>query len=373
MPKTSARLLALLSLLQARRDWPGALLAERLDISPRTVRRDIDRLRELGYPIVAFKGPEGGYRLEAGTELPPLLFDDEQAVALTLALQVVTTSGAGVGEAAARALTTIRQVMPARLRHRVDALKITPVERTTTGQGAQVGSNTLMTLSSAVHTGEELRFDYAAPTGDRAGPPPRRVEPHHLVTYAGRWYLVAWDLDRDDWRTFRADRITPRVPTGPRFSPREVPGGDVAAFVAGRFRGSGTPGDWPCLGEVILHTTAASVAPHALDGIVEELGPDRCRLVLGAWSWTGLAATIGRFDADIEVVGPAELTAAFAHLARRYADAASPGRPAFTVTPTTRPPSPPTLPGADRPPRPKGSARSRPLPGRAPAPSTFGE
>src|SRR4051812_45981622 len=124
MPKTSARLLSLLSLLQTRRDWPGALLAERLDVSPRTVRRDVDRLRELGYPIVAFKGPDGGYRLEAGTELPPLLFDDEQAVALAIALQSATTTGVGIAEAAARALNTVRQVMPARLRHRIDTLQI---------------------------------------------------------------------------------------------------------------------------------------------------------------------------------------------------------------------------------------------------------
>lgn len=321
MPKTSARLLALLSLLQARRDWPGALLAERLDVSPRTVRRDIDRLRELGYPVAAFKGPEGGYRLEAGAGLPPLLFDDEQAVALALALQVVTTSGAGVEEAAARALTTVRQVMPARLRNRVDALKVTTVRQPAAGQAAEAGGDTLMALSGAVHAREELRFDYASPDlgSDR---PPRRVQPHHLVTYAGRWYLVAWDLDRDDWRTFRADRITPRIPTGPRFTPREVPGGDVAAFVAGRFRGSGPLGDWPCRGEVILRTSAAAVLPYTLDAVVEELGPDRCRLVVGAWSWPALAAALGRFDAGIEVIGPPELRDAFAHLARRYAEAA---------------------------------------------------
>ncbi|WP_329038417.1 WYL domain-containing protein [Streptomyces sp. NBC_00178] len=325
MPKTSARLLALLSLLQARRDWPGALLAERLDISPRTVRRDIDRLRELGYPVAAFKGPEGGYRLEAGTVLPPLLFDDEQAVALALALQVVTASGAGVGEAAARALATVRQVMPARLRDRVGTLRVTTVRQLAAGQGAQAGGATLMALGGAVHAREELRFDYASP--DDAGPdrPPRRVQPHHLVTHAGRWYLVAWDLDREDWRTFRADRITPRVPTGPRFTPREVPGGDVAAFVAGRFRGSGPLGDWPCRGVVVLRTSAATVLPYADDAIVEELGPDRCRVVMGAWSWPALAAALGRFDADVEVIGPPQLKDAFAHLARRYAEAASPG------------------------------------------------
>ncbi|MFJ6677165.1 helix-turn-helix transcriptional regulator [Actinosynnema sp. NPDC091369] len=317
MPKTSARLLSLLSLLQARRDWPGALLAERLEVSPRTVRRDVDRLRELGYPIVTTKGPDGGYRLGAGTQLPPLLFDDEQAVALSVALRTATTSGAGIAEAAARALNTVRQVMPARLRHRIDTFQVTPVERT---PAPRVDSGVLMALSAAVHAREVLRFDYGS--GDPAATPPRRAEPHHLVTRGGRWYLVAWDLDRDHWRTFRADRITPRTPTGPRFTTREVPGGDVAAFVAGRFSGSDDSGGWPCRGEVVLDLPAADVSPFAEDGVVEELGPDRCRLTVGSWSWHALAAGLGRFDAAIEVVGPAELKDAFAHLARRCAEAA---------------------------------------------------
>jgi len=311
MPKTSARLLALLSLLQARRDWPGALLAERLEVSARTVRRDVDRLRELGYPIATTKGPDGGYRLGAGAELPPLLFDDDQAVAIAVALR--TATGAGLGEAAARALNTVRQVMPARLRHRVDALHVTAADRA----GPQVDPQVLAALSAAVHAREVLRFGYAA-----AGPP-RRAEPHHLVTWGGRWYLVAWDLDRGDWRTFRVDRISPRIPTGPRFVPRELPGGDVAAFAAARFQGKDASGGWPCRGEVILDLPAHVVAEYARDGVVAELGPDRCRLVLGAWSWAGLAATLGRFDADIEVVGPGELKDAFARLARRYAAASS--------------------------------------------------
>lgn len=350
MPKTSARLLAMLSLLQLRRDWPAALLAERLDISARTVRRDVDRLRELGYPVVADKGPEGGYRLDAGTELPPLLFDDEQAVALAVALQTATTSGVGIEEAAARALNTVRQVMPARLRRRIDTFRVTAVERPGSRPEPRVGGGVLMALGAAVHAREVLRFDYAS-GDDRADPPPRRAQPHHLVTWGGRWYLVAWDLDREDWRTFRADRITPRTPTGPLFTPRELPGGDVAAFVAGRFRGSygsyssdgsygsivsygsDNPGDWPCRGEVILDLPAATVSRYTREGLVEELGPDRCRLVLGSWSWPGLAATIGRFDADIEVVGPPELRDAFGHLARRYADAAS-GRAQLGTAPT---------------------------------------
>jgi len=335
--KTSGRLLSLLSLLQARRDWPGALLAERLDVSQRTVRRDVDRLRELGYPIAAVKGPDGGYRLDAGSRLPPLLFDDEQAVALAVALQMATTAGAGIEEAAARALTTVRQVMPARLRHRIDVLQVTAVERP--AGRTQADSGVLMTLSAAVHAREELRFGY----GEDDDAPSRRVQPHHLVAWGGRWYLVAWDLDRDDWRTFRADRIAPRIPTGPRFNPRELPGGNVSTFVRSRFLGSdstdgtdgtestesayGTEGsgEWPCHGEVILDLAAAEVSPYVRDGVVEELGRDRCRLILGSWSWPSLAAAIGRFDADIEVIGPAELKEAFAHLARRYADAAREG------------------------------------------------
>ncbi|MFG1680811.1 helix-turn-helix transcriptional regulator [Nonomuraea sp. NPDC049269] len=326
MPKTSARLLSLLSLLQTRRDWPGALLAERLDISSRTVRRDIDRLRELGYPIVAFKGPDGGYRLEAGTELPPLLFDDEQAIALAIALQIATTTGADIAEAAARALNTVRQVMPARLRHRIDTLQVIAVERPGIRPDPQADGGVLMALSAAVHAREVLRFDYTPVTPAGADDngvrtPPRRVQPHHLVTWGGRWYLVAWDLDREDWRTFRADRITPRTPTGPRFTPRELPAGDVAAFVVSKFWNSDRSGNWPCRGEVILGLPAAAVSPYTRDGIVEELGPNRCRLILNSWSWLSLAAAIGRFDADIEVVGPAELKDAFARMARRYTDA----------------------------------------------------
>ncbi|MEV6901660.1 WYL domain-containing protein [Amycolatopsis sp. NPDC051372] len=306
MPKTSARLLALLSLLQARRDWPGAALAERLAISPRTVRRDVDRLRELGYPIVATKGPDGGYRLDAGAQLPPLLFDDEQAVALAVALQLATTAGAGIEEAAARALTTVRQVMPARQRHRIDSVRVTALAR----PGPQVGSEVLAALGTAVHASEVLRFDYPP------GPAPRRVEPHHLVARGGLWYLVAWDLDRGDWRVFRADRLTPRTPTGPRFTPRELPGGSVAAFVTSRFQGSGS--GWPCRGSVILDLPAAAVSRYAGDAVVEEAGPDRCRLELGSWSWVSLAAAFGRFDADLEVVGPPELAEAFEVLANRF-------------------------------------------------------
>ena len=325
VPKTSARLLALLSLLQTRRDWSGAVLAERLEISLRTVRRDVDRLRELGYPIAALKGPDGGYRLKAGTELPPLLFDDEQAVALTIALQVAATAqGGGLAEASERALNTVRQVLPSRLRHRINTLSVTAVDRPATRPVEPVEGAVLLTISAAVHAHEVLRFDYGPGGGDK---PPRRAEPHHVVTWGGRWYLVAWDLDRADWRTFRVDRITPRLPNGPRFTPRSLPGGDLATYVTGVFRGSGdAAGDWPCQGTVIVHLPAATVALYTRDGIVEEAGPDRCRLTLGSWSWPGLAAALARYDADLDVLGPAELTAAFARLAARFTRTATGAR-----------------------------------------------
>ncbi|WP_449351009.1 helix-turn-helix transcriptional regulator [Streptomyces shaanxiensis] len=326
MQKTSSRLLSLLSLLQTHRDWSGRDLAERLDITARTVRRDIDRLRELGYLITTVKGPGGGYRLAAGHQLPPLLFDDDQAIALAVALQTVTV-GTAVADDAVRALATLRQVMPPRLRRRIDLLRVTAVRPPDDHRAPRTDGQVLVDVGRAIRAREELRFDHTPGSGTPAGAP-RRVHPHHLVTWRDRWYLVAWDLDRADWRTFRVDRIRPRTPNGPRFVPRELPGGDVAAFVTGRFRGNdghdGTRTRWPCEGEVVLHLPAADVAPFAEDGVVEELGPHHCRLTLGSWSWTGLAAALGRFDADIEVVGPPRLATAFAELSARYGRAAKP-------------------------------------------------
>ncbi|WP_432562161.1 helix-turn-helix transcriptional regulator [Kineococcus sp. SYSU DK003] len=308
MSGTSGRLLSLLSLLQARRDWPGRLLAERLEVSARTVRRDVDRLRELGYPIQATRGPDGGYRLEAGADLPPLLFDDDQAVALTVALRSAAAAGGGVGEGAARALATVRQVLPGRLRHRVEALSRADfVARS----GSDVDTGVLLAVGDAVRAREVLRVDHRGE--------PRRVEPHHLLHRDGRWYLLAFDLDRDDWRTFRLDRMRPKVPTGPRFTPRAVPGGDPAAFAEARFKGSAVQNAWPCTGRVVLRRPAAEVAGFAGDGTVEPLDAGRCRVQLGSWSWIALAAAIGRFDAEVEDVSPAPLRAAFATLAERYA------------------------------------------------------
>jgi predicted DNA-binding transcriptional regulator YafY len=326
MTTTTSRLLRLLSLLQTRRDWPGSVLAERLDISHRTVRRDVDRLRDMGYSIQATMGPDGGYRLDAGNELPPLLFDDDQVIALAVALQAATATGVGIEEAALRALTTVRQVMPSRLRHRLSALEFTTIRgRPGDAAAESVSPDVLIALSAAVRAREVLRFDHAdrRPDAEPQSARRRRVEPHHLVTSNGRWYLVAWDLERDDWRFFRADRITPRTPTGPRFAPRDVPGGDVAEYVSARFKGSDRDNRWPCTGTVILDRPAGDVRPFAGDGVVVDLGPDRCSLEVGSWSWVALAASLNRFDTDVHVVGPPELADAFATLAARNAATAS--------------------------------------------------
>lgn len=328
MTTTTARLLNLLSLLQTRRDWPGSLLAQRLEISDRTVRRDIDRLREMGYHIEATMGPDGGYRLGAGAELPPLLFDDDQTVAVAVALQTAPATGVGIEEGAIRALATIRQVMPSRLRHRLDALEVTAIaSRAGSRAPAHVSADVLVSISSTIRAREVLRFDYAA-RGVEAGAtptgPPRRVEPHHIVTSQGGWYLLGWDLDRDDWRLFSADRITPRVPTGPRFTPREVPGGDVPEFVSARFKGRDV-NEWACRGTVILDMPAQDVLPFAGDGTVRVISDTRCSLEIGSWSWGALAASFGRFEVAMEVVEPPELVAAFSALAQRYRDCADRG------------------------------------------------
>lgn len=307
-------MLALLSLLQMRRDWPGAVLAERLEVTARTVRRDVDRLRELGYRITAIKGPDGGYRLDAGSELPPLLFDDAQAVAIAVALQSVPASGIDIDEGAARALATVRQVMPSRLRHRVDGIRFAGVANPT-----RVDPGVLETVSAAVRDRVVLRFDY----GD-ADRPARRAEPHAVVAREGRWYLLAWDLDADDWRTFRLDRLTPRIPHGPAFAPRPLPAADAQTYLAARAKGSDADDRWPCVGEVLLGLPAREVAPWVgADGTVEPLDDGSCRVTIGSWSWVGVLAAVTRFDVDFTVVGPEPLREAARALAGRFA-AASP-------------------------------------------------
>ncbi|WP_445280453.1 helix-turn-helix transcriptional regulator [Streptomyces sp. DSM 118148] len=225
---TPARLLQLLSLLQTPREWPGGELADRLNVSRRTVRRDIDRLRELGYPVRATKGADGGYRLVAGKAMPPLVLDDEEAVAIAVGLRAgAGHSVEGVDEASVRALAKLEQVLPARLRHRVSTLQAatTPL---TSGDGPSIAPGTLTVMASTVAGRQRLRFAYRDKEG---GESHRLTEPHRLVSTGRRWYLVAYDLGRDDWRTFRVDRVREPFATGARFAPRELPEGDAAEYL----------------------------------------------------------------------------------------------------------------------------------------------
>src|SRR5689334_8327699 len=230
MADTSARTLRLLSLLQGRRYWPGAELAERLQVSARTLRRDVDRLRELGYPIQAQRGVDGGYQLAAGTALPPLVVDDEEAVALAVGLQVAAQGTVeGTAEASMRALAKVIQVMPARLRRRVEALTAAtvPASWASGGNGtaqAAVDPAILTTVALACRDAERVRFSYTAASGQQTD---RHVEPYRLVLLGRRWYLVGYDLTRQDWRSFRLDRLAGPRGTGGRFRPRALP----AAYV----------------------------------------------------------------------------------------------------------------------------------------------
>ncbi|MEU8360472.1 WYL domain-containing protein [Nonomuraea sp. NPDC048882] len=329
MATTSSRLLRLLSLLGARSNWSGQDLAGRLGISTRTLRRDVESLRELGYPVQALMGPDGGYRLGAGGRLPPLLLDDEQAVAVAIALQTAPASVAGLDDAAARALTSIRQVMPAHLRAEVDAMHLTAIRNFWEFPAPPIDSGTLKAVGFAVRNGHVLRFDYCAPgshpphPGDPGFTPPLRVEPHHLLMWAGRWYLVAYTPATDAWGVYRVDRIHAYAPTGTPFQRRELPEPNVAHYVMTSHDRGDTPAPWPCLGTVLMELPPDVVARWAPGGsVIEYVTPTRTRITLGAWSWAGIAGLLATFDADITDIEPDELKDACRTLARRYRHAA---------------------------------------------------
>jgi predicted DNA-binding transcriptional regulator YafY len=328
MATASSRLLRLLSLLGARPNWSGQDLADRLGISTRTLRRDMESLRELGYPVQALKGPDGGYQLGAGSKLPPLLLDDEQAVAVAVALQTAPTSVAGIDDAVARALTSIKQVMPAHLRAEIDAMHLTAIRNSWEFPAPPIASSTLKAVGYAVRNGHLMRFDYLTPDGHRPHPndpdfaPPLRVEPHHLVMWAGRWYLVAYTPATEAWGIYRVDRIHAHAPTGTPFQRRELPEPNVARYVMTSYDRGDTPAPWQCLGTVLMELPADVVARWAPGGsVIEYVTPTQTRITLGAWSWAGIAGLLATFDADITVVEPDELKDACRTLARRYQQA----------------------------------------------------
>lgn len=318
MAETSGRLLKLLSLLQTPREWPGPELAARLGVTDRTVRNDVDRLRRLGYPVQATRGSVGGYRLAAGTAMPPLLLDDDEAVAVAVALSTSGSSIDGLEETALQALTKLMQVLPRRLGGRVDALQAHTVRVAARSRGPQVAGSTLALIAGAARDREVVRFGYSAHTGDDTE---RRVEPYRLVNMGRRWYLVAYDLVRDDWRTFRVDRMRETRSVGHRFALRDLPAEDIAAYVADKTRQV----QMKHTGQVVVHTSAETVERRMgswTEGVIEPLGEDRCRVRIAARSPHEVAFWLGALDVDFEVEDSPELADAVRRIADRYASAA---------------------------------------------------
>ncbi|MEU7159008.1 helix-turn-helix transcriptional regulator [Streptomyces chrestomyceticus] len=332
MSETSARLLNLLSLLQTPREWPGSELADRLRVTTRTIRRDIERLRDLGYPVHATMGAEGGYRLAAGTAMPPLLLDDEEAVAIAVGLRSAAGHTVdGIEEASVRALAKLEQVLPSRLRRRVGALGTATVPMPA-GDGPTVDPAHLTALAAAVANRERLRFTYRAGDGVRSK---RLVEPHRLVSAGRRWYLVAYDNEREDWRIFRVDRLSEPYPTGVRTPPRELPAQDAAAFVTERMQGL-APG---CAAVVTVQASAAEVCKRLGRAVaaVEPLGEGVCRVRTrpDCLEWTAVRlATLG---SEFTVHEPPELAEHLRRLGGRALRAAAEGAESGEATPPHTP------------------------------------
>ncbi|NUW33898.1 WYL domain-containing protein [Nonomuraea sp. SMC257] len=315
MLETSARLLRLLSLLQTRREWSGAELAERLGVTARTVRRDVGRLRELGYPVHATAGAPG-YRLGAGTDLPPLLLDDDEAVAVAVGLRTAAGgSVTGIEETSVRALAKLERVLPSRLRHRVHALQsmTVPMGRA----GSAVDPAALTAIASACRDHETLRFDYRTHEGRESA---RAAEPYRLVHSGRHWYLLGWDTGRAGWRTYRVDRLTLRTPNGPRFVPREPPDSDVAAYLSRSI--SSAP--YRYRGRFTMYAPAEVVAGHLPPTVaaIEPIDERSCTLSTGANDLDELAVYVALMDIDFDVHEPPELADRLRVLAARLATAA---------------------------------------------------
>jgi predicted DNA-binding transcriptional regulator YafY len=316
MLETSARLLRLLALLEARRFWTGPALAEQLQITRRTLRRDVDRLRSLGYPVESSGGVAGGYQLGVGAVLPPLLLDDDEAIAISFALRTVAAGSiVGIEEPSLRALGKLERLLPTRLRTRMRAMQSAVVPLPFAG--ARANADVLTALATASRERRRITFAYAGVAAARTD---RTVEPHGLVHTGARWYLVAWDLDREDWRTFRADRITDVPEPAGRFTPRPLPGGDVGVYVARSMASAA----FTVRVKVILHAPLERVAPKVAPSAVRlvEDGPDRCLLEVRGPSLDRLALYLAALGEELEVVEPPELKDAFARLAARLSRAA---------------------------------------------------
>ncbi|MFC5059083.1 YafY family protein [Saccharothrix xinjiangensis] len=316
MLETSARLLRLLSLLQVRRDWTGAELARRLDVDVRTIRRDVDKLRNLGYPVNAAPGVAGGYQLGAGAELPPLLLDDDEAVAVAVGLRTAANGTvSGIEETSVRALAKLEQVLPSRLRRRVNALQAHTISLAP--DVTRVDPATLTAIAGACRDHQRLRFPYSGREGNATR---RHVEPLGLAHTGRRWYLVAWDVDKDDWRTFRVDRIEAEPTPGARFTPREPPEEDLASYVSRQL----SVAPYPHEARLIMHAPYDVVAARTSYTSVhlERIDDERTRLTVGAPTLEDLGPWIAMIGVDFEVEGPEELKRHLRAVAERLSRAA---------------------------------------------------
>jgi predicted DNA-binding transcriptional regulator YafY len=315
---SAARLFQLLSLLQRPRAWSGTELAERLEVSPRTVRRDIEHLRDLGYPVDGTMGASGGYRLVAGGSMPPLLVDDDEAVAIAVGLRVAAGHAVeGIEEASVRALAKVLQVLPGRLRHWVGALSGASTALLA-GDGPVVDPDYLTTLAAAVENSERVRFDYEAADGTRNE---RRVEPYGIVSVGRRWYLVAFDVDRDDWRTFRLDRVGRPRSLGGRSAPRQLPAATPADYVAETFLDLAPTYE----AVVTLHAPLAAARARLGDAAIdlEQIDEHHCRFHSRPDTAEWLAARLGALGYDFELHEPPELIEHLRSLADRLFRATS--------------------------------------------------
>ncbi len=318
MSETSSRLLELLSLLQARRDWPGGELAARLEVSGRTIRRDVERLRSLGYPVESLSGPAGGYRLRAGTAMPPLLLDEDEAIAIAVGLSTAArASVTGIEETSIRALVKLEQVLPTHLRSRVAALGSATISPPVTGP--TVDPQHLTAIAAACRDSECIRFNYRSRDGTETR---RDVEPHSLVNLGRRWYLVAWDRMRDDWRTFRVDRLDRPAVTGARFAGRKLPTKDASAYVERSI--SDAPSRFEA--RVTVHAPASEMAERlpAYWGPFDPIDAHSCEYRTGDDDLEWLAVRIAMLGVDVEVHEPPELIEHLKALARRLRRAAKP-------------------------------------------------
>jgi predicted DNA-binding transcriptional regulator YafY len=315
--ETTSRVLQLLGLLQSRRVWSGDELAQRLGVTTRSVRRDIDRLRYLGYPVLASKGHGGGYQLGAGAALPPLLLDPDEAVAMAVCLRLAAGgSVAGIGESALRALSKLDQVMPSRLRSAVSAVQDATVTLAWTSTDSPVEPDVLMTLARACRDHERVSASYV----DRAGnASQRRLEPYQLVTTGKRWYLLAFDRDRDDWRSLRLDRMHDVRAQGSSFVARNAP--DAAEYV----RRSISTSPYRYAARVRFFAPASVVAQHFSPSSVtiEADGPDACIVTAGADDPERMVIYFASVGAEFEVLEPPELAGAMESAAERLRRAAS--------------------------------------------------